>query len=189
MNISERKDQLEKFVQARYRPIRRGGTTYVQTYTWAKLGIERVLVLLRAHPRQDQAARLMRDEIDFYLKRCHDYCIKERIGAHYREVGRRKGECDFEHVLPKALVRELLIYEEITVDEALNVPTCLLSKDNHRAINRIHVSTTPNIYDFWQRYRDNLRTLSIETHDGVAINMSTWNLADHYEYFKQFAKE
>ena len=186
MLTSERKQRLESFTQARYRPIRRGGTTYVQTYQWARQGIERVLVLHKGHPKQDQTARLMRDEIDFYLKRCHDYCIKERIGAHYREVGRRRSECDFEHVLPKALVRELLIYGEISIDEALNVPTCLLSKENHRAINRIHVSTTPNIYDFWQRYRDHLQDLHIETHDSQAVDMTTWNLDSHYEFFKEF---
>lgn len=186
MLISQRKTQLEEFVQARYKPIRRNGSTYVQTYTWAKQGIERVMSVLKAHPMQDQAARLMRDEIDFYLKRCHDYCIKERIGAHYREQGRRKNECDFEHVLPKALVRELLTYGQISIDEALNVPTCLLSKENHRAINRIHVSTTPNIYDFWQRYRDNLTGIAIETHDGHLVDLNKWNLESHYQYFDKF---
>jgi len=189
MITNERKNRLEEFVQARYKPIKRGGSTYAQTYAWAKQGIERVKTLLKAHPAQDQSARLMRDEIDFYLKRCHDYCIKEHIGAHYREVGKRKTECDFEHVLPKALVRELLIYDEVSIDEALNVPTCLLSKKNHKAINRIHVSTTPNIYDFWQRYRDHLAGIRIETHDGCVIDLNNWNLASHYNYFPNFVKE
>lgn len=186
MIISQRKTRLDAFVQSRYTPIKRSGNTYVQTQTWAEQGIQRVLALLREHPSQDQSARLMRDEIDFYLKRCHDYCIKERVGAHYRELGKRKKECDFEHVLPKALVRELLIYDEITIEQALNVPTCLLSKQNHRLINRVHVSTTPSIYDFWQRYRDNLTGLEVETHDGVKVDLDNWTLHDHYDYFKDF---
>lgn len=184
--ILERKDQLAKFKQVRYVPIKRSGATYVQTYNWAKEKINRAVTQLRLYPIQDQSARLMRDEIDFYLKRCHDYCIKERIGAHYREVGVPKKQCDFEHVLPKALTRELLIYNLLTVDEALNVPTCLLSKDKHRLINKVNVSTTPDIWDFWQRYRNNLPDLKIETYDRNTVNLSDWDLNTHYNYFEEF---
>lgn len=185
-SLIERKGQFESFKQVRYVPVKRSGVSYVQTHDWAREGITQVLRQLRSYPVQDQTARLMRDEIDFYLKRCHDYCIKERIGAHYREVGLSKKLCDFEHVLPKAVTRELLIYNIITVDEALNVPTCLLSKLKHRTINRIHVSSTPDIWDFWKRYRDHLADIKIETYDGQIVELSDWNLKNHYDYFAEF---
>lgn len=185
----QRQIQLESFVQTRYKAITRNGSTYVQTYQWAKQGINSTLLALREHNKQDQTARLMRDEIDFYLKRCHDYCIKERIGAHYKEQGKRRKECDFEHVIPKAVVRELLIYDIITIDEALNVPTCLLGSENHSLLNKVNVSTTPNIVDFWQRYRDTLKGIKIETYDGLLVNMQDWDFWTHYQYFKDFTSK
>jgi hypothetical protein len=179
-----KKQLLEDFIQTRYAPVKRTGNTYAQTYAWARLGIERSLVELQQHPAQDQTARLLRDEIDFYLKRCHDYCIKERIGAHYREQGIRKKDSDFEHVVPKALTRELLIHSRISIDEALNIPTCMLSKSKHKFLNsQGHVSSTPNIWDFWQRYRDNLAGIKIETYDGQVVDLTTWNFETHYLYF------
>jgi len=187
--LSEKQQRLESFSQTRYRPIKRDGNSYADTYQWARQGIARVLPLIKEHPRQDQTARLMRDEIDFYLKRCHEYCIKQRIGAHYREVGVSKQDCDFEHVIPKALTRELLIYGELTIQEALNIPTCLLSSKKHRLINETHVSTTPNPWLFWQRYQSNLSKLKIETYDGHIVDMGVWSLGTHFEYFANFYNE
>ena len=182
----ERQLQLESFVQTRYKAITRNGSTYVQTYQWAKQGIERVLLVLREHSKQDQSARLMRDEIDFHLKRCHDYCIKERIGAHYKEVGRRRKDCDFEHVIPKAVVRELLIYDKISIDEALNIPTCLLGSENHTIINKVNVSSTPDIVDFWRRYRETLPDIKIETYNGLQVDLNNWNFWTHYHFFRDY---
>jgi hypothetical protein len=87
------------------------------------------------------------------------------------------------HVIPKAVARELMIYDLMTVDEALNLPTCLLRTKNHVKLNKTSASTTPDIWDFWARYRNTLK-LKIETHDGTPVDMTTWNLETHYEYFK-----
>jgi hypothetical protein len=76
-----------------------------------------------------------------------------------------------------------MIYNLMTVEEALNLPTCLLRKKNHRLLNKKSASTTPDIWDFWARYRNTLK-LKIETHDGTAVDMNNWNLSKHYEYFK-----
>ena len=181
--LLERREAIAQFVQTKYTKVVRNGVSYQQTYNWAHTGITRCLTELKALPAQDQDARLKRDELESYLVRYHNYCIKENIGAHYREVGAVKKECDFEHVIPKAVARELMIYELMTVDEALNVPTCLLRKRNHKKLNKKSASTTPDIWDFWARYRNNL-TVKIETHDSVAVDLKTWDLNKHYEYFK-----
>jgi hypothetical protein len=182
--LTERQEGIGKFVQTKYTKVVRNGQSYEQTRTWAVAGITRCLAELKALPAQDQAARLKRDELESYLVRYHNYCIKENIGAHYREVGATKKECDFEHVIPKAVARELMIYDLLTVEEALNIPTCLLRKKNHKLLNKKSASTTPDIWDFWARYRNALK-VKIETHDGTPVDMSVWNLVKHYEYFNE----
>jgi hypothetical protein len=78
----------------------------------------------------------------------------------------------------------MLLYDRLTIDEALNIPTCKLSKSKHKKLNSTKLgSTTPDIWDFWARYRNNL-TVKIETHDGTPVDLKTWDLNKHYEYFK-----
>jgi len=181
--LLERREGIAQFVQTKYTNVVRNGLSYDQTREWAHAGITRCLAEIKALPAQDQAARLKRDELESYLLRYHIYCIKQNIGAHYREVGAAKKDCDFEHVIPKAVARELMIYDLMTVDEALNLPTCLLRTKNHVKLNKKSASTTPDIWDFWARYRNTLK-IKIETHDGTPVDMTTWNLETHYEYFK-----
>jgi hypothetical protein len=86
-------------------------------------------------------------------------------------------------VIPASVARDLILFGRLTVDEALNIPTCRLSAAKHKKLNSTKLgSTTPNIYWFWQRYRE--LGIKLETHDGVAIDVSTWNLDSHYSYFK-----
>lgn len=179
--LIERRQAIADFQQTKYIKLKRTGESYVQTKDWAVRNITRCLEELQRSPKNDQAARLIRDEIDSYLKRYHDYCIKEQIGAHYREVGALKKECDFEHVIPKAVARELMLYKVMTIDEALNLPTCLLRKENHRILNKKYASTTPDIWDFWQRYQS--LNITVETHDGTKVDMAAWNLDTHYQHF------
>jgi hypothetical protein len=182
--LLERRQAFTEFQQTKYTKLKRTGESYAQTKEWAVRNITRCLDELNKSFKNDQAARLIRDEIDYYLKRYHDYCIKEQIGAHYREVGALKKECDFEHVIPKAVAREMLFYKIMTIEEALNIPTCLLRKENHRALNKTHASTTPDIWDFWARYRNSFPSIAIQTWDGKTVDVSTWNLDSHYSYFK-----
>jgi hypothetical protein len=122
--------------------------------------------------------------IDFLLRRYHGYAIKENIGAHYYETGLAHGtRTDFEHVIPAAVVRDLLLFDRMTIDEVLNVPTCRLSAAQHKKLNSTKLgSTTPDIYNFWQRYKD--LDITVETHDGTPVDMATWNLGTHYQYFQ-----
>jgi hypothetical protein len=132
---------------------------------------------------EDQTARLIRDVMDFLLRRYHGYSIKENIGAHYWEKGlAHNAKTEFEHVIPAAVARDLLLFDRLTIDEALNIPTCQLSREKHKKLNSTKLgSTTPDIYWFWQRYQE--LGIKIETHDGTEVDTVTWNLDTHYNYF------
>jgi len=89
---------------------------------------------------------------------------------------------EFEHVIPAAVARDMLLYDRLTVDEALNIPTCRLSATKHKKLNSTKLgSTTPDIYWFWQRYQS--LDITVETHDNNVVDMASWNLDTHYEYF------
>jgi hypothetical protein len=176
-------ERLTGFKQVKYTRVKRDGASYAQTEAFAQRVLRICLWTYRRLESANQTARLVRDMIDIVLRRYHGYCIKENIGAHYREVGLKPDtKTDFEHVLPAAVARDLLLNDRITIQEALNIPTCVVSRKNHSKLNsRSLASTTPDIYWFWQRYQS--LGIQIETHDGLAVNTTTWNLDSHYKHF------
>ena len=176
-------ERVSGFAQKKPTPVRRGGASYDATYHWACAELAESVKQYQALQIEDQTARLIRDKMDFVLRRYHNYCIKENFGAHYCEVGlQHDTPTEFEHVVPAALARDLLLRGRITIDEALNIPTCKLTREKHRALNATKLgSTTPDIVWFWQRYSS--LGIAVETHDGNAVDMTTWNLETHYQYF------
>lgn len=177
-------ERVSGFAQKKPTPVKRGGASYDATYQFCKSEIERYVNLYRALSVEDQTARLIRDMIDVLLRRYHGYSIKENMGAHYFEKGLAHGtKTEFEHVIPAAVARDMLLFDRLTVDEALNIPTCRLSAKNHQKLNSTGlVSTTPDIYWFWQRYQS--LGIQVQTHDGVEVDTVTWNLDSHYNHFK-----
>jgi hypothetical protein len=132
-----------------------------------------------------QLLREMRNDIDKYLRRYHEYCIQQRDGieAHYHEVGADE-ECDFEHLIPAAKVRDLLLANVITVTQALNVPTVKLSRAKHVLLNEAGwASATPDMWLPFRRYSQVFSAV-FETHDGTEIDPETWTLERHFDYFK-----
>jgi hypothetical protein len=176
-------ERVGGFAQKKPTPVKRGGASYDATYNFCKSEIERLTLMYQALTVEDQTARLIRDMIDVLLRRYHGYSIKENFGAHYREQGLAAGvKVEFEHVIPAAVARDLLLVGRLSVDEALNIPTCRLSAVNHRKLNSTQLgSTTPDIYWFWKRYQT--LGIAVETHDGTAVDAVTWNLDTHYQYF------
>lgn len=176
-------ERVSGFAQKKPTPVRRGGASYDATYKFCVRGINLCVWMYRRLKVEDQTARLIRDVMDFLLRRYHNYAIKENIGAHYYEKGLAlKAKVEFEHVIPASVARDLLLFDRLTVDEALNIPTCRLSAKNHKKLNSTKLgSTTPDIYWFWQRYQD--LGIELETHDGTTVDTTTWNLDTHYDYF------
>lgn len=176
-------ERVEGFAQAKPTPVKRGGASYDATYQFCHRGLRLCVWMYRRLKVEDQTARLIRDVIDFLLRRYHGYAIKENIGAHYHEKGLPHGaRTEFEHVIPAAVARDLLLFDRMTIDEALNIPTCRLSAEKHRKLNSTRLgSTTPDIGWFWRRYEG--LGVEVETHDGTKVDMTQWNLDTHYRYF------
>ena len=176
-------ERVSGFAQKKPTPVKRGGSSYDSTQQFCKREIERYVAMYQQLKVEDQTARLIRDMIDVLLRRYHGYSIKENFGAHYHEMGLPHGtKTEFEHVIPASVARDLLLFDRLTVDEALNIPTCRLSAKNHKTLNSTKLgSTTPDIYWFWQRYQ--ALGIQLETHDGTDVDTSTWNLDSHYNYF------
>ena len=176
--------RVHGFAQKKPTPVKRGGASYDATYKFTSRGLKTCVWMYKRVKTEDQTSRLIRDLMYFLLKRYHVYTIKENIGAHYFEKNLAKNvKTDFEHVIPAAVARDLLLFDRLTVDEALNIPTCRLSAVKHKMLNSTKLgSTTPDIYWFWQRYKS--LGIEIETHDGTVVDPVTWNLDTHYTYFK-----
>lgn len=124
-----------------------------------------------------------RNSIEHYLRRYHDTCIKGRktLKSHYIEVGAKR--CDFEHLIPVYCLKEMLIHGIISIDEALNAPTVLLSKENHKLLQaKGWDSRTPDMWLPFKRYSA-VFNAKFQTFDGTEIDPDTWTLAKHYDYF------
>ena len=181
--IAPLQQRLTGFAQKKPTPVKRGGPSYDATSKFVRRGLKFMVHMYNLQKAEDQTARLIRDAIDFLLRRYHGYAIKENIGAHYFEMGLKSTtKTEFEHIIPAAVARDLLLVGRISVDEAMNIPTCRLSKTKHKKLNSTKLgSTTPDIYWFWQRYQS--LGITVQTHDGVPVDMLTWNLDSHYQHF------
>ena len=176
-------ERVGGFAQKKPTPVKRGGASYDATQQFCKSEIERFVAMYKQLKVEDQTARLIRKSIEFLLREYHVYAIKENIGAHYYETGlSHKTKTEFEHVIPASVARDMLLYDRLTADEALNIPTCRLRATKHKKLNSARLgSTTPDIYWFWQRYQS--LGIQVETHDGTAVDTVTWNLDSHYKHF------
>ena len=181
MNLQE---SLDQFIAPVYGKPRRTPETYRAVADRCRQRIEWLVQDYSTVENNQQLLREIRNEIDYYLRRYHEYCIKQRDGmlAHYHEIGADE-ECDFEHLIPAARIRDLLLYGTITVEQALNAPTVRLSRIKHGLLKDAGWSaTTPNMWLPFQRYTQ-VFAAQFETHDGTAIDPENWTLQNHYDYF------
>ena len=132
------RELLESFVTPVYSRTPRNNEAYRATYRYCHDRLTNILDIYRASTNDQQTLRLIRDDMDNLLRRYHEYCIKQRdgMGAHYMEVD-AEGDVDFEHLIPAARARDLMIAGVYTIDQALNTPTVLLSRDKHLSL--IHI--------------------------------------------------
>ena len=177
------KEALEQFAQPVYVRTKRSTESYAATAAYVTANIKRLVDLYRNTKNDEQTYRLIRDDIDNALRRYHQYCIKENIGAHYIERG-LEGNGIFEHMVPASTIRDLLIAQVITPLQACNMPTCRLSKERDDKLREAGwASKTPDIYNFWKRYEYSFDTGGVfETYDGVDVNTSM-TLEDHFTRF------
>ena len=177
-------ERVGEFRPARVDNVVRNGQSYEQSYKFTKRVLKLCKVVFNRLPDNGQAARHVRNLALWSLRQYHEYCIEGHFGAHYRQVGLKAADKkEFEHVLPVSLARDLMFFDMLTIDEAMNIPTCFLSKHKHRQLAKLKLGdSTPDIYWFWKRYAD--LGIIIETHDGTPVDFSKWSLDTHYQYFK-----
>lgn len=175
---------LQNWQAPRYSRTQRTDQTY---RTVASRCHQRVVQLVTEYQTvsDQQMLREIRNDIDYYLRRYHEYCIRQRdgMGAHYREVN-ADADVDFEHLIPAARIRDMLLGGIIGADQALNAPTVVLSRAKHRLLKESGwASHTPDMWFPFHRYTQ-VFTAQFETHDGTAVDPDVWTLSAHYDYFK-----
>lgn len=179
------KESLNQFVAPVYGKTRRSAETYKTVAQHCSTHIDRLVGEYHMVKNDQQWLREIRNDIDYYLRRYHEYCIEQRDGmkAHYHEIN-ADAECDFEHLIPASRIRDLLLAGAISTEQALNAPTVRLSRAKHMMLKDAGwASKTPNMWLPFERYT-NVFAAQYQTHDGTAIDPATWTLEDHYRYFK-----
>ena len=176
---------LDQFTAPVYSKTKRSGNTYLTVATRCSNKLTELVEEYLSVKNDQQLLREIRNDIDYYLRRYHEYCIKQRDGmkAHYHEVG-ADDETDFEHLIPAARIRDLLLAKTLTVQQALNAPTVRLSRIKHKELQQAGwASTTPDMWLPFRRYSQ-LFDAVFQTHDGTSVDTETWTLDKHYQYFK-----
>jgi hypothetical protein len=178
------KESLASFTEAKYTKVKRSAKTHSESLTLSVAELERLVSIYKQGRHTAQTARLLRDSMDHWIRRYHGYVIEGGIGAHYTEVGVDLKNCIFEHVIPAAKVRDMLIQGVLTPAQALNTPTCFISKPNDQLL-REHkrVSSSPDYWQFFKRY-DIFDNVKFSTYNGVTVDQAAWTLEDHFNYFK-----
>ena len=141
------KESLQQFTAPVYSRTQRSPATYKTVAQHCTNHLQRLVEEYKAERNDQQLLREIRNDIDEKLRRYHEYCIKQRDGmqAHYHEVG-ADDQCDFEHLIPAARIRDLLLANVITVEQALNAPTVRLSRAKHALLKEAGwASTTPDM--------------------------------------------
>jgi hypothetical protein len=178
------KENLERFVPAVYGRTQRTAETYQTVAARCRRNLDRLTTEYNATVNNAQELREIRNEMDDALRRYHEYCIQQRDGmkAHYHEIG-ADADCDFEHLIPAKILRDLLLSGVITIDQALNAPTVVLSRAKHMSLKDAGwASKTPDMWLPFKRYTE-VFSAEYQTHDGTAIDPATWTLEKHYNYF------
>lgn len=179
------KESLSQFIAPVYGKTRRTPDTYQTVAAHCKKHIERLVDEYWHVENDQQLMREIRNDIDYYLRRYHEYCIQQRDGmkAHYHEVS-ADVDCDFEHLIPAARIRDLLLANVITVQQALNAPTVRLSRAKHTQLREAGwASKTPDMWLPFQRYSQ-VFAANFQTFDGTLVDPNTWTLEQHYTYFQ-----
>jgi hypothetical protein len=133
-------------------------------------------------PNEDR--RLLRDSIDYWLRRYQGYAIEAELGAHYTtQQAKEQASRYFEHVIPLSRGRDMLIGKVLTPLQAMYIPTCFVTAEQNTALSSSgRGAHSDDYWLFFNRY--DCFTDVIMTHSGTVIDPATWTLRDHYDYFK-----
>lgn len=182
MNLQE---SLSNFTAPVYGKTQRSAETYRTVSARCRRNLARLVEEYHSVVNNQQELREIRNDIDDNLRRYHEYCIQQRDGmkAHYWEIGADE-DTDFEHLIPAARIRDLLLARVLTTDQALNAPTVRLSRAKHHALKEAGwASHTPDMWLPFRRYTQVFQA-EYQTYDGTAVDPESWTLEQHFNYFK-----
>ena len=94
------KESLEQFVPPVYGKTKRTAETYRTVARHCTDHVTQLVSEYQTIKNNQQLLREVRNDIDYYLRRYHEYCIQQRDGmlAHYHEVNPDPNDdFDFEH--------------------------------------------------------------------------------------------
>jgi len=176
------KKLVESYQPTTYTRVKRSEQTHQESAKLAEQEISRLLSLYQ-HQQTLQEKRLVRDAIDHWLRRYHSYVIGGGIGSHYVEVRVNLKFCIFEHIIPARDALDMLLQGIMTVSQAMNIPTCLINKDNDQILRESGLAqSSPDYWLFFKRYA--VLDSQFATHDSNIIDTDVWTLQHHYNYFK-----
>lgn len=181
--MSNLKQLVESFVKRNYKKVQRNEKAYRQTNDYISSELERKLDMYLGCIDEDQTARLIRDDMDHLIRRHQDYCIRGNIGSHYIASGIKQGDTVFEHVIPANVIRDMLIQNKLSINQALNSPTCLISKTDDVILRKSGLATSsPDYWHFFDRY--SVLNCTFKTYNGQAIaDLHSWTLEEHFKFF------
>jgi len=177
---------LKTLVEGYRKPNRNGGVkrnelAYKQCFDFTSAELSRLVAMYQGTLEEDMTARLIRDSIDHHIRRYHGYAIDGRIGSHYREAGVVKEDSIFEHVIPASSVRDMLIEGRLTINQALNTPTCLIKKSSDKILSDNGlVKSSPDNWKFFRRY--SVLNSTFSTFNGQEVT-GDWTLEEHFKFF------
>ena len=174
---------VEGFKPETHSRVPRDDRAYQETWDYISSELERKVQLAQEQFAPNQTASLIREDIINLIRTYQDYCIKRRFSCHYRRHGLADTNCVFEHVIPLARIRDMLVQNRLTVNQALNAPTCLISKQDNDLLSKNGLSaSSPNNFYFFRRYA--VLNSTFDTFSGMEIkNINQWSLKDHYVFF------
>jgi len=179
--MSKLKTLVESYQPTVYKRVKRSEQTHLESAQLANKEIVRLLSLYE-HQQTLQEKRLVRDAVDHWLRRYHGYVVEGGIGSHYVEVGVDLKCCIFEHIIPARDALDMLLQGTMTVSQAMNIPTCLISKHNDQILQKSgRAKSSPDYWLFFKRY--DVMESQFLTHHGQLIDCESWTLADHYKLF------
>jgi hypothetical protein len=186
--MSTLQENMQNMRGKKYVNVKRNDKAYEQALSTTTEELERLLDLYRNTViEDDMRARLLRDSIDHWIRRYHKYAIQGKIKSHYhqRGISLSAKDCIFEHVIPASTIRDKLIAGELSINQALNVPTCRVSRSVDSLLRQkgLHDST-PDAWFFFKRYKIALADIAIDTYNGQSVvDLDKWTLQDHFNFF------
>jgi hypothetical protein len=194
--MEKTKQLMEAWRPKTKKRVQRNDESYRQCYETTVFELERLLDIYKNTVfEEDMRARLYRDNMDHWIRRYHDYAIRGNIKSHYRQrnVSMANEDSIFEHTIPEGVLRDMLIDEVITINQALNAPTCRISRTHDKMLRErsLHDNNPEPWFPFKRYVNGMVETVNgqsvvpeFETYNGQLItNLNTWSFGDHCSFF------